>query len=377
MTRICLTRGATARGGTGRFAVVPRADSSQNPIAATNRGAVARYARVVPHQIRNTRVTFTAPDHATALIGDFTDGTDRPIPLNAGESVTLEFPKRAFIEYAFLDAHGKPFADPDNPVHAQNPWYSYGRAAILEGFAPHPLRDPLNEAPAGKTESISWTGGVFPGTRRAYVHLPATLEPDRTYPVFYVQDGVAYRRTGKLGAVHDNLVHLGRIEPAIFVFLEPADRTQEYFLNPAYPEFLLTEAIPEIERRYPVATHAAGRGLWGASLGGLIGMYTALEHSDQFSRVVTQSGAFQGTPGTPYARGGPEWLLERFSGQARLPLRISMDCGQLEWLLGANRRFAGMLFDRAYPHRYAERASGHNWVTWRDGLVDHLEYMLG
>jgi enterochelin esterase-like enzyme len=331
----------------------------------------------VPFQIDRTHVTFIAPAGSSALIGDFTDGMDRPIPLTSGQSVTLEFPKAAFIEYAFLDEAGKPFADPENPIHAQNPWYTYGRAVVLEGFTPNPLRDLLEGTPVGKTESLSWAGRVFSGTRRAYVHLPANFDSSLTYPVFYVQDGVAYRRTGKLGAVHDNLLHLGKIKPAIFVCLEPADRTLEYFLNDAYLEFLLTEAIPEIESRFPVARDAAGRGLWGASLGGLIAMYAGLKHSDQFSKIVTQSGAFQGEPNTEYARGGREWLLEQFSNQARLPLRISMDCGQLEWLLSANRRFAGMLFDKQYPHRYAERPSGHNWVTWRDGIADHLEFMLG
>jgi enterochelin esterase-like enzyme len=331
----------------------------------------------MPFEIDHTQVTFIAPAGSSALIGDFTDGLDHPIPLLAGQSFTLEFPKAAFIEYAFLDADGKPFADPDNAVHAQNPWYSYGRAVVLEGFAAHPLRDLLEGMTAGKSESISWVGKIFSGTRRAYVHLPANFDSSRTYPVFYVQDGVAYRRTGRLGAVHDNLVGLQKIQPAILVCLEPADRTLEYFLNDDYLEFLLVEAIPEIESRYPVARDAAGRGLWGASLGGLMAMYAALRHSDQFSRVVTQSGAFQGVPGTAYARRAPEWLLERFTELPRLPLRVSMDCGQLEWLLGANRRFAAMLVDKQYPHRYAERPSGHNWVTWRDGIADHLEFMLG
>jgi enterochelin esterase-like enzyme len=331
----------------------------------------------MPFETDRTLVTFTAPFGSSALIGDFTDGLDRPIPLLAGQSLTLEFPKASFIEYAFLDADGKPFADPENLVHAQNPWYTYGRAVVLEGFTPHPMRDLLDGATTGKTESISWAGNIFPGTRRAYVHLPANFDSSRTYPVFYVQDGVAYRRTGKLGAVHDNLVYLGKIKPAIFVCLEPADRTLEYFLNDAYLEYLLAEVIPEIESRYPVARDAAGRGLWGASLGGLIAMYAALKHSDRFSRVVTQSGAFQGVPGTVYARRAPEWLLDQFTDLPRLPLRVSMDCGQLEWLLGANRRFAAMLFDQQYPHRFAERPSGHNWVTWRDGITDHLEFMLG
>jgi enterochelin esterase-like enzyme len=332
----------------------------------------------MPVTASRRHITFTAPEGATQLIGDFTDDTDRPIPLRAGQSLTLEFPPRAYVEYAFLDAAGKRLADPDNDFGGEHPWYKEYRAVALEGYVSSELRDPLSDAPQGKTESLSWTDSLLPGTRRAYVHLPANYDASNTYPVFYVQDGVAYRRTGKLGAVLDNLVHLNRVSPAILVFLEPADRTQEYFFNPLYPRFLLEEVLPRIEAKYPVSSDAATRGLWGASLGGVASLWTTLQHSDMFSRVVTQSAAIQGRPGTTYARGASEWLLEQFTHlETRLPLRISMDCGQLEWLLGTNRRFAGMLFDKGYTHQYLEHRSGHNWVTWRDGMAAHLEWMLG
>jgi enterochelin esterase-like enzyme len=335
------------------------------------------YSLEMPIAIRNNHVTFTAPENAQHLIGDFTDGLDRPTPLKAGESVTLEFPKAAFVEYGFLDAEGTPFADPDNEVWAENPWYKYGRAAILGGYKPQPLREPLPEAAKGRTVSLSWVGKVFAGTRRAYVHLPPNFDETRVYPVFYVQDGVAYRRTGKLGSVMENLLHFERIKPAILVFLEPNDRTLEYHLNPQYLEFLLTEAMPEIEAKFPVSVDAATRGLWGASLGGMASVYAALRRPDLFGMVVSQSGAFQGVPDQPYKRGAKEWLLSEFQNLEKLNVRFSLECGQIEWLLGTNRRFAAMLFDKGYAHRYLERPSGHNWVTWRDGLVDSLEFMLG
>jgi enterochelin esterase-like enzyme len=239
------------------------------------------------------------------------------------------------------------------------------------------LREPMTDAPKGRTVSLNWAGKVFEGTRRAYVHLPPNFDETRVYPVFYVQDGVAYRRTGKLGSVMENLLHLNRIKPAILVFLEPNDRTLEYHLNPQYLEFLLTEALPEIEAKFPVSRDSATRGLWGASLGGMASVYAAMQRPDLFGLVVSQSGAFQGIPTEPYKRGASEWLLSQFQNLEQLPVRFSLECGQLEWLLGANRRFAAMLFDKSYQHRYLERPSGHNWVTWRNGLNDSLEFMLG
>ncbi len=333
-------------------------------------------------------MTFTAPNGAVALIGDFTDGTDRPIKLEAGQSVTLEFARSAYIEYAFLDAKGAPFADPDNPVKAQNPWYAYFRAVTMPRYRPHELREALPDAPKGNVERLEWDGKIFPGKRRAYVYTPPGVDPSVEYPVFFVQDGVAYYRTGKLNAVADNLLHLNRIRPAILVFLEPGDRTLEYFLNDAYLEFLIAEAVPQVESRYSISSDISKRGLWGASLGGLASLYAAFRRPDAFGNVVTQSGAFQGQPGIAYQRVPAEharedgettneWLLEQITSSEQRNLRISQDCGQLEWLLGANRRVAAALWDKGYAHQYVERASGHNWVTWRDGLADHLEFMLG
>ncbi len=335
------------------------------------------YSHQMSIEIQNNFVTFTAPEAAHHLIGDFTDGLDKPIKLEAGESLTLEFSKSAFVEYAFLDSEGTPFADPDNDVWAENPWYKYGRAAILGGYKPQALREPLPEAAKGRTVSLSWVGKVFAGTRRAYVYLPPNFDEAKVYPVFYVQDGVAFRRTGKLGSVMENLLHLERIKPAILVFLEPNDRTLEYHLNKNYLEFLLTEVLPEIEAKFPVSKVAATRGLWGASLGGMASVFAVMQRPDMFGLVVSQSGAFQGVPNEPYKRGATEWLLTELQNLEKLNTRFSLECGQLEWLLGTNRRFAAMLFDKGYAHRYTERPSGHNWVTWRDGLVDSLEFMLG
>ncbi len=74
-------------------------------------------------KIRGRRVTFTAPEKATHLIGDFTDDLDKPIALEAGDSLTLEFPLGALVEYCFLDSSGARLADPDNPNNAENPWW--------------------------------------------------------------------------------------------------------------------------------------------------------------------------------------------------------------------------------------------------------------
>jgi len=63
-------------------------------------------------EIQDRCVTFTPPESAAYLIGDFTDWDERPLPIR--EPVTIEFPEGAYIEYAFLDANKQPMTDPTN-----------------------------------------------------------------------------------------------------------------------------------------------------------------------------------------------------------------------------------------------------------------------
>ncbi len=331
----------------------------------------------MPVSIQGRHVTFTAPVGASFIIGDFTDDKDRPIALSEGQSLTLEFPRAALIEYCFLNANGQRFSDPGNSSLAENPWWREYRSVQLPGYEPHPLREPLDDVASGTTQSLTWDSKILAGKRRAYVYLPANFDQRKTYPVFLVQDGVAYRRTGKLSSVMENLIHLERIRPAILCFLEPHDRDLEYYFNSAYLEFALTEVLPQLEARYPIVKAASSRGLWGASLGGLASVLAAMGAYETFGMVVAQSGAFQGRPGLTYQRGGEEWLTAQLESSATLPLRLSVDCGQLEWLLGTNRRFAAMLWQKGYAHQYFEHPSGHNWTTWRNGLAAHLEWHLG
>ncbi len=316
-------------------------------------------------QVRKRSVTFIPPGNAKHLIGDFSDWDKKPIAVDG--PLTLEFPEGAYIEYAFLDSQGKPFADPDNPLKAQNPWWSYPRAIELPGFktqeTPHPAKTP--EVRRHRMESKA-----LAATRRYYV-----CEPSRpAEAMVLVQDGVAYYRTANLHLVATALEELGEIVPLRLVFIEPEDRQSEYWFNPGYEAFMLEELLPELERTYGDVTIKA---LWGASLGGLVSAWLALKHPKLFPKIAMQSACLTADPsgGDPYR--DPEWLTSAYAANEKLPLRFYLETGQIEWLLAPNRRFAAMLADRGYPHAYHERPSGHNWMTWRQGLAPALRFLFG
>ncbi len=316
-------------------------------------------------EVHTRSVTFYPAKNAKYLMGDFTDWDRRPIPIN--QPLTLEFPAGAYLEYAFLDANQNPFPDPDNPHKAQNPWWIYPRAIELPGFrytAPHqPSR--AVEVHRHRLESRA-----FGSTRRYYVYNPS--QPAQA--TLYVHDGVAYYRTAKLAEVAQGLLELGEIRPVRIVFIEPEDRRNEYWFNAAYEQHVLNEIIPAVEAHYGSTLE---KGLMGASLGGLVSSWLALRNPDLFQKVATQSACLTASPEGGDSFTDPEWLAERYLASEILPLRFYCETGQIEWLLAPNRRFAAMLSDKGYRHTYLERPSGHNWMTWRQGLAPALAYLFG
>src|SRR5438270_2005600 len=54
-------------------------------------------------EIQDRFVTFNPTRDAAYLMGDFTDWDENPLPI--AKAMTLEFPRGAYIEYAFLDNH--------------------------------------------------------------------------------------------------------------------------------------------------------------------------------------------------------------------------------------------------------------------------------
>lgn len=316
-------------------------------------------------EVHGRLVTFYPPEKARYLVGDFTDWERRPLPIE--QPLTLEFPAGAYVEYAFLDEQKQPFPDPDNPHKAQNPWWSYPRAIELPGFrytAPHQPSRPV-EVHRHRLESRA-----FGTTRRYYVYNPSSP----AQATLYVQDGVAYYRTAKLAEVAQGLLEQGEVKPLRIVFIEPEDRRSEYWFNSLYEQHLLDEIIPAVEASYGSTPE---KGLMGASLGGLVSIWLALRHPSLFQKIATQSACLTASPSGGDSFTDPEWLTEQYLASPALPLRFYCETGQIEWLLAPNRRFAAMLADKGYPHAYLERPSGHNWMTWRQGLAPALVYLFG
>lgn len=320
-------------------------------------------------------LVITPPEFARALVNDLT-GMDRaPEPLHpAAGPIPLTLPDDAYFEYAFLDESGIMQADPANQLRADNPWYPQASAAIGPVYVSDPLYlQAAAGAMSGRLDRHRLESAALKQTRRISIYTPAG-HGTGPLPLVLVQDGPAFQRIGHLPRVLDALLAAGRVAPARLLFIEPADRTNEYMWNDAYQQFVLDELLPQL------ASWTSGMGriyLLGASLGGLASATLALRRPELFTGVATLSGAFLGTPDDPDSFNSREsWLLGQLASGAPLPRNWFVGTGKLEWLAGVNRDVAAALRKRGLMVSYDERSAGHNWTNWRNQLGSALTVLL-
>jgi enterochelin esterase-like enzyme len=158
---------------------------------------------------------------------------------------------------------------------------------------------------------------IFRNTRFLRVWLPPGYDDaensERHYPVLYLNDGqnlfeAATSFTGvewQVDETADRLIREGTVPPLIVVGMDHAtnDRLREYMphrsMHPMmvrvqgrrYPDFLMKEVMPFVERAYRVATSPENTGLGGSSLGALIALYTVMARPGVFGRLLLESPA--------------------------------------------------------------------------------------
>src|SRR5207245_8591345 len=100
-----------------------------------------------------------------------------------------------------------------------------------------------------------------------------------------------------------------------------SNRSFEYdTLSDQYVRFLEKEILPEVGKKYKLRQDAAGRGIGGASSGGICAFTVAWERPDLFSKVLSHIGSFTNI------RGG-----DRYPGVIRKtekkPIRVFLQDG--------------------------------------------------
>jgi enterochelin esterase family protein len=173
----------------------------------------------------------------------------------------------------------------------------------------------------------------------------------------------------------DNLTAEKRIRPIAMAFLQNGDdhRGVEYACSDATIAWLDQVILPLARNRLNLIDIKKNRGAYGvlgASLGGLMSIYTGLRMPEIFGKVIAQSAAFE-------FEGRDSAAVELIKHGHSLNIKIWMDVGRLEGLLEDNRRMRPLLKENGYDVTYREFTGGHNYTAWRDDVWRGLEAMFG
>jgi predicted alpha/beta superfamily hydrolase len=136
------------------------------------------------------------------------------------------------------------------------------------------------------------------------VRMPAAAQRGKSrYAVLYLTDGDGH--INEIGSTIDFLVNNDRMPPLIVVGITNTDRTRDltptrWSMGPnekpagggadKFLDFIQTELVPEIDKRYPTAPY---RVFAGHSLGGLLAIHALITRPDLFHAYIAVSPSLQ------------------------------------------------------------------------------------
>ena len=262
------------------------------------------------------------------------------------------------------------------------------------------------QAATGDLRLHKFRSRVFRNTRFLRVWLPPGYDDPanagRYYPVLYLNDGqnlfeAATSFTGvewQVDETSDRLIREGVVPPMMIVGMDNGgkDRLREYMphrsLQPMmlrvqgsrYPNFLMKEVMPFVERNYRVAAGAENTGLGGSSLGALIALYTAALRPDVIGRALIES---------PSLWASNRQMIRESREIRRWPQRVFLATGTAEAgqadrdqsmvddvrELGAILRRAGL--DNTRLRLVIDEGGSHHEAAWARRFPEALAFLFG
>jgi predicted alpha/beta superfamily hydrolase len=258
---------------------------------------------------------------------------------------------------------------------------------------------------------------VFDNTRTIRVLLPPEYgrEGNRTrYPVLYLNDGLmVFDANGPGLNIEKTILDLYQkrlLSPLIVVGIdngactdktknELVDRADEFLPYPdagfapgnmyepqpphphgkQYPDFLINEVMPEINRRYRTTKDPAGTSLGGFSYGGVSALFTVIARPGIFGKLLLES--------TPLWIGPNYELMNDVRNARQWPLRVYLGAGSRETDEAVfnqegekNQKNLAVVIRKSSPTTIVklvrEKGAKHETGAWRRRLSDALQFLF-
>jgi len=255
----------------------------------------------------------------------------------------------ARIEY--LIAYNDRFiVDPRNPQQVPSPTGAPRSELRMPGYRP-PATVPRPTTP-GLVQNVPFTSRAGE-SRRVRVHRPAGI--DGPTPILYVHDGIIAIEGLDLPAMIDALVASGQMAPITTVFINSVDRYDDFAVGSMFSYVFMSEIVPAIEQRYPLAGRA--RGVLGFSRSTVGALDAAINGSVPFTHVGLVAPAMN------------QPTLASLVKAPRVTPRVTVVAGTYDIpLIEDARALRSALRSRNIAHDWIEFPEGHNHTAWRSQL---------
>ena len=316
-------------------------------------------------------------------------GVPIPLPLRRLKGTDLwyasvELPRGARIQYRMLvrrGEHEESMNDPLNPRVVGDP---IGSQSVLEadGYVTPDWAHPDPAAVAGELVELRLPSRALRREAHVTLYIPSRMRRDRRMPLLVVHDGGDFLHFSSMATVLDNLMHRRLMADCVVAFTHPGDRLREYAASAAHSRFLTTELVPQIEGRLQLHGDARGRVLMGASFGGVAALSAAVRAPGFYGALLLASPSLRFTETTaPGTFGEMFEPVVRFVNSVRarprkITDRIFLTFGAFEPLAVPDRAMVEVLERMSDELRVVEAMDGHNWINWRDRLLDGLGWLF-
>ncbi len=283
--------------------------------------------------------------------------------------------------------------DPANPK-AMRDGTRYASTLIVPGEGSGLFE--VNDVPHGTLAKVWYDSPSLGLNRRMYVYTPPGYEDNtEDYPVLYLLHGGggdedAWTSLGRANYILDNLIARGEAKPMIVVMpngnpdqtASITDRRSEPVttgnvrdmvnLTAQFPESLIKDIIPYIEKHYRVIPNSANRAITGLSMGCLQTQIATIHNPELFQYIGCFSLGLQFDENltdvtNKYLVPAYDSNLETLKANYKL---YYIGCGKDDFVYEGVQALRARLDEDDFKYIYNETSGGHTWANWRAYLSD-------
>ena len=312
-----------------------------------------------------------------------------PLPLRRLKGTDLwyasvELPRGARIQYRILVRRGEHTESIDDPLNPRVVGDAIGSQSVLEadGYVTPDWTYPDPAAVSGELVDLRIPSRALRREAHVTLYIPSRMRRDRRMPLLVVHDGGDFLHYSSMATALDNLMHRRLMADCVVAFTHPGDRLREYSATAAHSRFLTTELVPQVEGSLQLRGDPRGRVLMGASFGGVAALSAAVRAPGFYGALLLESPSLRFTEATPPGTFGEVFApVVRFVNSVRarpkkVTDRIFLTYGAFEPLAVPDRAMVDVLERMCAELRVVEALDGHNWINWRDRLLDGLGWLF-